>query len=332
MQLSYSYQGQTKQGVAVPTYMDITSLEQLNDSNADLILGIEPSSVVMGKIYDEVLPAYGLHQQLVGAPTEGMLAEIDDRYRNREEFAFVAWSPHWMNQRYDIRYLEDPKNAFGELNEPARISTIVNKDLPKNDPEATAFMNALTLDEEQIGELEGAINDAGEPHDGANEWVQDNRDVWQPWVEAAQNARQGGAEKQEAKQDRQESTPHAAQRTQQEPNQQDTQTTLSTTQSGDSALRLIGVWDATSIQGESVAPGTQTLTFSDDGSLRATFDDGFSSADTMTQYTVLDDSRMESIDPDDGTPIVATYSLEGDTLTLESKGAQGLPATYQRTG
>ena len=190
VQLSYSYQGQTKQGIAVPSYMDTRSLDQLDDSNADLILGIEPSSVVMGKIHDEVVPAYGLRQKLVGGPTEGMLKEVDERYRNREEFALVAWSPHWMNQRYDLRYLEDPKNAFGELNEPARISTIVNEDLPERDPQATAFMDALILDEEQLGELESAIENAGDPHEGAIEWVEENREVWQPWVEAAQNTQE----------------------------------------------------------------------------------------------------------------------------------------------
>ena len=189
-QLDFSYQGQTQQGIAVPAYMDTTSLDQLNQSKAQLILGIEPSSVVMGKVYDEVLPAYNLHQELVEAPTQGMLAEVETRYRNREEFALVAWSPHWMNQRYDLRYLKDPKEAFGELNNPASITTIVNKDLPKNDPVATAFVNALVLDEEQLNDLESTINDMSDPHEGARRWAEDNHGVWQPWVEAAQNAQQ----------------------------------------------------------------------------------------------------------------------------------------------
>src|SRR5919199_2821879 len=179
-QLGYTYQGQTKQGIAVPSYMDAASLDQLNQSKADLILGIEPSSVVMAKVYDEVIPAYGLRQNLVEAPTQGMLAEVENRYRDREEFALVAWSPHWMNQRYELRYLEDPKDAFGELNDPARITTIVNEALPENDPVATAFMNALVLDEDQLDDLESTINEVGEPHEGARQWAQENRDVWQP--------------------------------------------------------------------------------------------------------------------------------------------------------
>jgi glycine betaine/proline transport system substrate-binding protein len=189
-QLGFSYEGETEQGIAVPTYMDTTSLDQLNESEADLILGIEPGSVIMGQVYDEVMPAYDLRQKLAEGPTQGMLDEVEKRYRNREEFALVAWSPHWMNQRYDLRYLEDPKDALGALNDPATITTIVSEDLPQDDPVAYAFMNALLLDEEQLGDLESAINEAGEPHEGARRWAEDNPEVWQPWVEAAQDAQQ----------------------------------------------------------------------------------------------------------------------------------------------
>jgi glycine betaine/proline transport system substrate-binding protein len=177
-QLSFSYQGQTEQGITIPSYMDINSLDQLNESEAEMLFGIEPESVIMQRISEEVIPAYNLKQKFVESSTDAMLAEIDNYYRNQEEFAFVAWSPHWMNQKYDLIYLEDPKDAFGELNDPARITTIVNEDLPEDDPVATAFMDALKLDEEQLNDLE----------EGARQWAQENRDVWQPWVEAAQSA------------------------------------------------------------------------------------------------------------------------------------------------
>jgi glycine betaine/proline transport system substrate-binding protein len=187
-QLSFSYQGQTEQGITIPSYMDINSLDQLNESEAEMLFGIEPESVIMQRISEEVIPAYNLKQKFVESSTDAMLAEIDNYYRNQEEFAFVAWSPHWMNQKYDLKYLEDPKDAFGELNDPARITTIVNEDLPEDDPVATAFMDALKLDEEQLNDLESTINEAGEPEEGARQWAQENRDVWQPWVEAAQRA------------------------------------------------------------------------------------------------------------------------------------------------
>ena len=189
-QLDPWFLGTTEQGLAVPSYMEVTSIDQLNETNANLIVGIEPSSVVMQMVADEVIPQYGLKQKLVQAPTEGMLAEVEILYTNKEDFAFIAWSPHWMNQRYDFRYLEDPKDAMGATNDPAEISTIVKEDLREQDPVAYAFLNALKLTEEQINDLEAVINEEEDPLEGARRWARDNREVVQPWIDAASNAQE----------------------------------------------------------------------------------------------------------------------------------------------
>jgi glycine betaine/proline transport system substrate-binding protein len=181
--------GKTKQGMAVPAYMEVKSIPQLNSTDAKFILGIEPSSVMLQEVGQEVIPAYDLKQELVSAPTAGMLAEVERLYAFREEFVFLAWSPHWMNQRFDIRYLEDPKDAMGPTNDPAECSTIVRVGLRGKDPVAYAFMDALTLTEEQINGLEYEINKADDPLVGARRWVSENRKVVQPWLEAARNAR-----------------------------------------------------------------------------------------------------------------------------------------------
>ena len=180
--------GKTKQGMAVPAYMDVRSIDQLNGTDAQFIFGIEPSSVMMHKVGEEVVPAYGLQQKLVAAPTAGMLDEVGRLYATRENFVFLAWSPHWMNQRYKIRYLEDPKDAMGPTNDPAKCSTIVRGRLREEDPEAYAFMEALELTEEQINDLESVINDEDDPLVGARRWASENREVVRPWIEAASNA------------------------------------------------------------------------------------------------------------------------------------------------
>jgi glycine betaine/proline transport system substrate-binding protein len=181
--------GETKQGMAVPAYMDVRSIDQLNGADAEFIFGIEPSSVMMHKVGQEVIPAYGLEQKLVAAPTAGMLAEVERLYAFRDDFVFLAWSPHWMNQRYDIRYLEDPKDAMGPTNDPAECSSIVSGGLREKDPVAYAFMDALELTEEQINGLEYAINNEDNPLAGARRWASENRDVVRPWIEVARNAR-----------------------------------------------------------------------------------------------------------------------------------------------
>ena len=181
--------GKTKQGMAVPAYMDVRSINQLNGTDAEFIFGIEPSSVMMQEVGEEVLSAYGLEQKLVEAPTAGMLAEVERLYTFKEEFIFLAWSPHWMNQRFDIRYLEDPKDAMGPTNDPAECSTIVRGGLREADPVAYAFMDALELTEEQINGLEYTINQEDDPLVGARRWASENREVVRPWIEAARNAR-----------------------------------------------------------------------------------------------------------------------------------------------
>lgn len=179
--------GETKQGMAVPAYMDVRSIEELNGTDAEFIWGIEPSSVMNHEVGGEVIPAYGLKQKLVEAPTAGMLAEVGHLYAFREDFVFLAWSPHWMNQRYDIRYLKDPKDAQGTTNDPAKCSTIVRGDLREDDPVAYAFIDALELTEEQINGLETVINDEDDPLAGARRWASENRAVIRPWIEAARN-------------------------------------------------------------------------------------------------------------------------------------------------
>jgi glycine betaine/proline transport system substrate-binding protein len=181
--------GETKQGMAVPAYMDVRSIAELNSTDAEFILGIEPSSVMMQEVGEEVIPSYGLEQKLVTAPTAGMLAEVERLYAFRGEFVFLAWSPHWMNQRFDIRYLEDPKDAMGPTNDPAKCSTIVRGDLREDDPVAYAFMDALELTEKQINGLESMINDEDDPLAGARRWASENREVVRPWIEAARNTR-----------------------------------------------------------------------------------------------------------------------------------------------
>jgi glycine betaine/proline transport system substrate-binding protein len=182
------YMGETEQGMAVPAYMDVKSIDQLNGTDAKLIYGIEASSVVMHEVEEGVIPEYHLKQQLVEGPTAGMLDQVRRLYSTREDFVFLAWSPHWMNRRYDIRYLEDPKDALGPTNDPARLSTIVRGGLREGDNEAYALMDALELDEGQIEGLEYAINKADNPAAGARRWVSEHREVVRPWIEAARNA------------------------------------------------------------------------------------------------------------------------------------------------
>ncbi|QIN79529.1 hypothetical protein GBA65_14495 [Rubrobacter marinus] len=184
------FRGQTKFSLAAPSYMGIDSIAEINETEATRIVGIEPETRIMERIPSEVVEAYDLEQDLVEGPTEGMLTEVERLYTAREPFIFVAWSPHWMNQRYEFEYLEDPKGALGALTQPSELHTIVREDLSSEDPVAYEFMNEVTLTEQQVNTLEDVINTTGDPVEGSRAWLEENREVVQPWVDAAKRARE----------------------------------------------------------------------------------------------------------------------------------------------
>jgi glycine betaine/proline transport system substrate-binding protein len=187
------YVDPTRYGIAVPDYMhNVHSISDLDSSGTDMITGIEPGAVLMKKIETDVVPQYHLHASLVGATTPAMLAELKQAYSMKEPFVFLAWSPHWMNQEYEFRYLTDPKNAMGSVDAPQTIHSVVREDLSEDEPEAYALIKAMRLDEDQVGSLELAINKAEDPEVGVRRWLEEkeNREVVRPWIEAARNAQE----------------------------------------------------------------------------------------------------------------------------------------------
>ena len=101
-----------------------------------------------------------------------------------------------------------------------------------------------------------------------------------------------------------------------------------TTPGSDLTASFVGTWDETFLNGESVPSGTQVLTFSEDGTLQSTSNDGSPDTNFTAQYSVLDESRIV-ITLQDGTSYEDNYSLDGDVLTLT---AEDQTSVFQRTG
>ena len=187
------YVGKTRYGIAVPDYMHgVDSIADLDHSGTDMITGLQPGAVMMEKIEAKVIPRYRLHSSLVEATTPAMLAGLEKAYRMQEPFVFLAWSPHWMNQEYDFRYLSDPKNAMGSVDAPQSLHAVTREGLADDEPAAHALIGAMRLNEDQIGSLEISINNADEPETGVRRWLREreNRELIGPWVEAAKNAQE----------------------------------------------------------------------------------------------------------------------------------------------
>src|ERR671914_2752545 len=176
------YEGQTSFGLAVPSYMKgVNSIADLNQSGAERIIGIEPGAIITTKIEEQVIPDYNLTLEHEPSSTAAMLAEVERLYNDKEEFVFPPWCPHPMCSQFDFRYLEDPKNSQGNLDQPANISAIVNEDLADDDPVAYTFIKEFRMNEEELISLENEITKADDDAvAGSQAWLENNRDVVQP--------------------------------------------------------------------------------------------------------------------------------------------------------
>lgn len=171
-----------KIGMVVPTYVDIDSIEEVND-NADKfngqIIGIEPGAGVMAATEDAI-DAYGLSDmELVSSSSAGMAAELQKAYDSEEWIAVTGWTPHWKFSKFDLKYLEDPKGSYGEAE---AIHTIVREGLQEDMPRAYEILDNFYWEPADMEEVMLKIQEGMDPEDAAAEWVEANPDKVQEWV------------------------------------------------------------------------------------------------------------------------------------------------------
>ncbi|ASK20398.1 MULTISPECIES: glycine betaine ABC transporter substrate-binding protein [unclassified Halomonas] len=172
----------TKLGLVVPAYTDVDSIADLND-NADSfngeIIGIDPGAGLMA-LSEEVVDTYDLGLRLRSGSGATMTAALSSAINNEEDVVVTGWTPHWMFARFDLKYLEDPENVYGGAEQ---IHTVVRQGLKDDMPEAYAILDAFEWTPEQMGEVM-LMNqeDDSDPYENAKQWVEDNQDVVEQWL------------------------------------------------------------------------------------------------------------------------------------------------------
>ncbi|SFE28591.1 glycine betaine/proline transport system substrate-binding protein [Lentibacillus persicus] len=178
-------------GLVVPEYMDVESIEDLKENTNSVgdqtdytITGIEPGAGQMKLTEEEVMPEYGLDDwTLQASSSAAMSASLGDAIEKEEPIVVTLWSPHWTFSEYDLKYLEDPKNIYGD---PDNINTIVRTQLEEDAPKAHKILDQFKWSKEQIGEVMVKINDGMEPAQAAEEWVSNNQDTVSEWTKGTE--------------------------------------------------------------------------------------------------------------------------------------------------
>lgn len=168
------------QAVAVPDYVTIDSMEQMN-ANADKfggkIVGIEPGSGLMREATAAV-KAYDLKLKLVEGSTAAMTAALKSAIDRKEWVAVTVWQPSWMMQKYNVKFLKDPKAIFAPSQS---YYWIGKKGFSAEYPAAREAIASVYVPLEDITAINGAVNDGKTMDQAVAAWVAGHGDLIKRW-------------------------------------------------------------------------------------------------------------------------------------------------------
>ncbi len=172
-------------GIRNRPYMDVHSIPGLSNHADKLqgnIIGIDPEAGVMRQTR-LAMDEYQLAGfRLIEGDEESMVNALSDAIRHQEWIVVTGWLPHWMFARWDLKFLEDPKDVYGDR---GNISTIVRKNLRQDVPgKVYAFLDNFHWDPEEMGQLMLWIRekDGRYPYQSALRWIRTHPDRVRSWI------------------------------------------------------------------------------------------------------------------------------------------------------
>jgi glycine betaine/proline transport system substrate-binding protein len=190
VQMGVNLEG-AKYTLAVPTYAyeaglhDFSDIQRYAEPLKNVIYGIEPGNdgnrLVLKMINEG---KFGLGKfKVVESSEQGMLAQVERAVRDKQPIVFLAWEPHPMNVRFDIRYLNGGDAVFGPNFGGATIYTLSRKGYAAECPNVARFLNNLHFTLRQESEMMGLILDEHkQPGVAARQWLQAHPAIVQSWL------------------------------------------------------------------------------------------------------------------------------------------------------
>ncbi|WP_123657517.1 ABC transporter substrate-binding protein [Salinisphaera japonica] len=180
--------------LVVPGYVWDAGIHSIGDLNARAerfdhrIYGIEAGNdgnqIVQNAIDDNV---YDLGDwDLRASSTAAMLAEAGRAIDDKRWIVFLGWKPHWMNIKYDLRYLEDPKEIWGGG---SSVWTAINPAYAKANPNATRFLEQMIVPSKiQSQWIYDYGYDKQSADDVARRWITGHMDRVAQWLDGVTTA------------------------------------------------------------------------------------------------------------------------------------------------
>jgi glycine betaine/proline transport system substrate-binding protein len=181
-----------KYTLAVPAYTYAAGLRDFKDIQRfapalnESIYGIEPGNDGNRHVLEMLKQSqFGLGGfKLIESSEQGMLAQVERAYRDKKPIVFLAWEPHPMNMRFDLKYLAGGDEVFGPNFGGATIYTVTRKGYSAECPNMGRLLANLKFTLRGESEMMAAILDRHEaPEIAATEWLKANPTATKAWLE-----------------------------------------------------------------------------------------------------------------------------------------------------
>ena len=147
-------------GLVVPQYVTIDSIGELAAHKGQFsseIVGIDAGAGIM-KTTDKAIGDYGLDgYKLLTSSSSTMLASLQKAMEKEAWIVITGWTPHWMFDRYPLKFLHDPF--------------------------AAKFFSNIKFTTEEISSLMKALKDARmDEEDLVRKWRDEHRELVESWI------------------------------------------------------------------------------------------------------------------------------------------------------
>jgi len=179
--LGYNFEG-ARIGLVVPEYVGIDNIEGLNATVNEFngqIIGIDAGAGIM-TASENAIDHYGLPYELITGSEPAMTAALQNAIDNEQWIVVTGWEPHWKFARWDLRFLDDPDEVYGDVE---NIHTVTREGFEQDMPEVAQFLRRFHMDSGQLGSLMGAIAESDEdPLPTARRWMRENSELVDDWL------------------------------------------------------------------------------------------------------------------------------------------------------
>jgi glycine betaine/proline transport system substrate-binding protein len=181
-----------KYTLAVPSYTYDAGLKsfadiqrfasQLKNSIYGIEAGNDGNRLILSMLKQNL---FGLGEfKLIESSEQGMLAEVERAYHEHAPIVFLAWDPHPMNMRFDLKYLAGGDSVFGPNYGGASVYTNTRAGYSLQCPNVGRLLKNLHFTPRGESQLMASILDEHQPPEvAAAAWLKANPAVVSAWLD-----------------------------------------------------------------------------------------------------------------------------------------------------